>query len=281
MNWYPFDTQVCSMTISVTEDLNDFITIEDNGHENLGPVDLTQYFIRNTEMNINLIGNKQQAVVFKITLGRRLLGTVLTVFLPTILMNVVGHGANYFKAFFFEAVVSVNLTVMLVLTTMFINVSNQLPKTSYIKMMDIWLISNLLLPFMEVLLHTYIDRLRNDEDREVNHHGKTIKPEGNEDMDGEEDKIDMEVSNISQKITQVVPADSPTMINLDLVSRNEKTQVRALKRLYSQLEVDIRRTKNETKLKRCMRFAIVYNPIACLIFVSVYWILGLKHAEYF
>ena len=55
MNWYPFDTQVCSMTISVTEDLNDFITIEADGHENLGPVELTQYFIRNTEMNINLI----------------------------------------------------------------------------------------------------------------------------------------------------------------------------------------------------------------------------------
>ena len=42
-----------------------------------------------------------------------------------------------------------------VLTTMFINVSNQLPKISYIKMMDIWLIFNLILPFTEVLLHTY------------------------------------------------------------------------------------------------------------------------------
>ena len=38
---------------------------------------------------------------------------------------------------------------------MFINVSNQLPKTSYIKMMDIWLIFNLILPFTEVILHTY------------------------------------------------------------------------------------------------------------------------------
>ena len=38
---------------------------------------------------------------------------------------------------------------------MFINVSNQLPKTSYIKMMDVWLIFNLCLPFTEVLLHTY------------------------------------------------------------------------------------------------------------------------------
>ena len=35
---------------------------------------------------------------------------------------------------------------MLVLTTMFINVSNNLPKTSYMKMVDVWLLFNLLLP---------------------------------------------------------------------------------------------------------------------------------------
>ena len=49
---------------------------------------------------------------------------------------------------------------MLVLTTMFINVSNNLPKTSYVKMVDVWLIFNLLLPFIEVLVHTYMDTLR-------------------------------------------------------------------------------------------------------------------------
>ena len=49
---------------------------------------------------------------------------------------------------------------MLVLTTMFINVSNNLPKTSYVKMIDVWLIFNLLLPFIEVLVHTYMDTLR-------------------------------------------------------------------------------------------------------------------------
>ena len=49
---------------------------------------------------------------------------------------------------------------MLVLTTMFINVSNNLSKTSYVKMIDIWLIFNLLLPFIEVLIHSYMDTLR-------------------------------------------------------------------------------------------------------------------------
>ena len=64
---------------------------------------------------------------------------------------------------------------MLVLATMFINVSNNLPKTSYMKMVDVWLLFNLLYPFVVVLMHTYMDSLRNDEEREINHHGKTIK----------------------------------------------------------------------------------------------------------
>lgn len=88
-------------------------------------------------------------------LGRRLLGVFMTVYMPTILMNIIGHSTLYFKPFFFEAQVSVNLTVMLVLTTMFVSVSNELPRTSYIKMVDIWLVFNLLIPFVEVLLHTY------------------------------------------------------------------------------------------------------------------------------
>ena len=91
---------------------------------------------------------------------------------------------NYDFIFIFLQV-SVNLTVMLVLTTMFVrwivtililmpssssihhhtpqyiiascfsSVSNDLPRTSYLKMVDIWLIFNLFIPFLEVLLHTY------------------------------------------------------------------------------------------------------------------------------
>ena len=64
---------------------------------------------------------------------------------------------------------------MLVLTTMFINISNNLPKTSYMKMVDVWLLFNLLYPFIVVLIHTYMDTLRNDDDREINHHGKAIQ----------------------------------------------------------------------------------------------------------
>ena len=56
--------------------------------------------------------------------------------------------------------VTVNLTSLLVLVTLFISVSDSLPRTSYVKLIDIWLITNLLVPFIDVLLHTTIDSLR-------------------------------------------------------------------------------------------------------------------------
>ena len=56
--------------------------------------------------------------------------------------------------------VTVNLTGMLMLTTLFIANLNSLPRTPNIKLMDIWLIVTLLIPFAEVLLHTAIAALQ-------------------------------------------------------------------------------------------------------------------------
>merc|ERR1719167_1077631 len=195
-----------------------------------------------------------------ITFGRRLLGTILTIYLPTVLLNVIGHATNFFKPFFFEAVVTVNLTAMLVLTTMFINVSNNLPKTSYVKMIDIWLIFNLLLPFIEVLVHTYMDSLRNDEDREINHHGRPVEVGEDESRPGSTNKV----------------SDN------NLVAVDEKVQLRALTDFYERAEnASNMRDKMKRRLERCQRFTLVYNPILALAFVAVYWIIGLFHAYSF
>ena len=61
---------------------------------------------RLTEANLE----NAKGLSISITFGRRLLGTILTVYLPTVLLNVIGHATNFFKPFFFEAVVTVNLT---------------------------------------------------------------------------------------------------------------------------------------------------------------------------
>ena len=172
MRWYPFDVQTCHIDFELKGNLGDFIDILPDTLDYLGPKELTQYFIINNIIS-SVEANTKKGVKVSLTLGRKLLGTILTSYIPTILLIIISHNANYFKPFFFEAAITVNVTTMLVLTTLFISVSGSLPTTSYIKMIDIWMIFSLMIPFFEVLLHTYIDNLRQEDDeREINHHGE-------------------------------------------------------------------------------------------------------------
>ena len=87
---------------------------------------------------------------------------VTTIYIPTILVNIIGHITNYFKPFYFESAIAVNITVMLVLVSMYIAVVASLPVTSYIKMIEIWLLFNLIIPFVDVVMACYIDYIRFD-----------------------------------------------------------------------------------------------------------------------
>ena len=42
----------------------------------------------------------------------------------------------------------------------YLKVNEGLPATAYIKMIDIWLIFNLVVPFILIVIHTYMDTLR-------------------------------------------------------------------------------------------------------------------------
>ena len=46
----------------------------------------------------------------------------------------------------------------------------KLPSTSYVRLVDIWLICGQLIPFSEVILITFIE-LYNENDFVINHHG--------------------------------------------------------------------------------------------------------------
>ena len=91
------------MQFKTTEDLGIFVDLTAEGHVYSGPTELTQYFVRGTKLYMQEAENDLLSVVFEIALGRRLTATFLTAFLPTILLNIIGHATNYFKTFFFEA----------------------------------------------------------------------------------------------------------------------------------------------------------------------------------
>ena len=102
MAWYPFDTQKCSMNFVVDKASKDFLGLLAHNLEYSGPLELTQYFIKKKVFLKRVDDKGVEILQVDIYLGRRLLSIILTVFAPTVILNIVGHSSNYFKEFFFE-----------------------------------------------------------------------------------------------------------------------------------------------------------------------------------
>ncbi len=80
-----------------------------------------------------------------------------------------------------------------------------------------------MVPFVEVLIHTYIDNLREEEGRTINHHGRMVQVQEASSNSGSKSATLMPPSKGSsaeqRKGSKILPAD--------LVSRNEFVEVMA------------------------------------------------------
>ena len=116
------------------------------------------------DWSLDYTSSPKEGVGMKVRLKRKIKSELLTTFLPTILLTTITFATSFFKPFFFEAALSVNLTTMLVMTTIFISKMESLPPTSATKMIDYWLILCQLVPFAEVVLLTAMENLREEEE---------------------------------------------------------------------------------------------------------------------
>merc|ERR1712192_48986 len=118
-------------------------------------------------MGVIRIGKEEtEAVEVEFILARKLIAISANVFFPTTILNIISFSTNYYKNDYFESIVGINLTSMLVLTALIVQVNDGLPDTSYLKMIDIWLFFNLLVPFIFIIIHTFIETLRNRDEEE-------------------------------------------------------------------------------------------------------------------
>ena len=112
-----------------------------------------------------------------LTLQRKVTSELMTTYFPSLLLIAITFATTFFKPDFFEAGLSVNLTNMLVMTTIFISKMEGLPPTSDIKMIDIWLILCQLVPFTQVVLLTAMEFLREGEKEEEDKQAEPGKPQ--------------------------------------------------------------------------------------------------------
>jgi len=116
-------------------------------------ISLDRYILPRVRMCRSAI-DERKAIIVEIMFGRPIVNNLLTVFVPTMLLVMISFATRLFATEYIDMVIQVNVTVMLALATIFLGLSQSVPVTSYIKMVDIWMLFTMTIPFLEVVYHT-------------------------------------------------------------------------------------------------------------------------------
>ena len=83
------------------------------------PEDMTLFtIIKSGLANASL---PQTGLRMTFSMKRKIMSEMMTTYFPSFLLMMITYATTFFKPFFFEAALSVNLTTMLVMTTIFIS----------------------------------------------------------------------------------------------------------------------------------------------------------------
>ena len=133
LSMYPFDMQTCSVDLTVNALEEQSLKIVPKKIQLKGSVRLTQYIVTSWKLVYRNNSDPSQGIHMVFQLKRRVVNELLTSYLPTTIILLIVYCTNYFKLSHFNTALTINLTSMLVLTTLFIGVSNPLPRVAYIK----------------------------------------------------------------------------------------------------------------------------------------------------
>ena len=137
---YPFDKQTCSIDIETSELDRSSLMIVPKELLMVQNRDMTLFSMNDWRLDFKNKSAPEEGISMTIVLRRKIMSEMMSTFLPSVLLLMITFATTFFKPFFFEAALTVNLTNMLVMTTIFTSVMEKLPLTSNLKMIDIWLI---------------------------------------------------------------------------------------------------------------------------------------------
>ena len=140
--------------------MDDFIYLSVGGVVYEGPTTMVQFEVQETRM----IRRGPQYLVVEITLKRIYQYHLAATYLPSALLMILTTITFYVDEKHFDVTIMVHLTTMLVTYTLYHGVSASMPKTSYLKFIDIWLLYGLVVPFMTFVVEVTLRLLSVDDD---------------------------------------------------------------------------------------------------------------------
>lgn len=163
LSLYPFDSQYCDMHLRMLAASSNYLAFNDNSTSAVyvGSELLLEYHLGQPTLLYDNSGEYSEAKV-RIPLERRSGYAILNIYTPSLILLVISYVSLFFRPHIFEVRVMTTLTALLVMATLFTQVSASLPKTSYFKMVDVWLLFCIVISFLVIIFHTIIDNSLGD-----------------------------------------------------------------------------------------------------------------------
>ncbi|XP_042210813.1 gamma-aminobutyric acid receptor subunit delta-like [Homarus americanus] len=161
LKMYPFDEQYCHLELTMLSASSRLLVFNEAASTAIfqGNPLLVEYFVGNVDIVFQ--NDKDFAVMLiKLKLLRRSGFIIMNVYIPSLCLLVISYLTLYFTPTNFQVRILASLTSLLVVATLYTQASSSLPKTSYFKMVDVWLLSSIFFIFIIIIIHTIIDRTR-------------------------------------------------------------------------------------------------------------------------
>ena len=156
--------QTCFVEMSIQEKEKTKVQLVPDELEMFQKTTMAIFFFTHVTLTYKNESSLDDGIHLVLRMKRIITSEMMTTYLPTALLLLITYSTTFFKPCFFEAALSVNLTTMLVMTTIFISKMESLPPTSDIKMIDLWLVFCQMIPFAEVVLLTAMEYQRTVEE---------------------------------------------------------------------------------------------------------------------
>ena len=163
---YPFDTQKCPIQLKIRGNQENQFVLNWNKAPKIEEMDLTQYNVVQY-LEYKNYTSSQTSIIVEITLCRKLSYHIFNTYIPTLILAIIAGFTLFIDFSHFEVTIMIALTSMLVLYTLYQSISQHLPHTSYMKMIDIWLFGGLIFPFIIIMILVIMDLLVTNEKNQV------------------------------------------------------------------------------------------------------------------
>ncbi|XP_064079627.1 LOW QUALITY PROTEIN: uncharacterized protein LOC135196740 [Macrobrachium nipponense] len=158
LKFYPFDFQECSMHFKVTSAPKNFLHFDpvNSSARYFGERHSTEYYVGNLKLKPDESGVYSSMQIL-VPLRRQSGYAILNIYIPTFVLLIISYITLFIRTDMFDVRMMGALTVQLVIATLFSQVSESLPKTSYFKMVDVWLLFCIGITFLIIIFHAIID----------------------------------------------------------------------------------------------------------------------------